>query len=356
MKPPPSSMFPEDGDAPADGRVPALEYEDMARMLRVVGVQSVRASVVDLASRAFQAGLSISDDGVVVERRGDRGLDSLFPGAASALDHLTQGSVEQARLQKLSPRRWVVAWRIDAVLAVIAEAQYRDRRDAVGDIDTAVLRLVCNASIRSSLAAREAAALPGGDDTPPVLVWPQVERRAIKPPARSWLALFVLQVFCASMSAWVALVGVPGAQRGLAQEKAQNAQLRKTTDATLAQRVSNAMATGDYGEAQTELASFSSLGYFQRAVVTNANGKVVAMVGDAAGVRIGDLVDPAFAAAAGKLDLVLGSVRHGQLLIVTRTPPAAASLLGLRITAALTFVAALAGAVTVGLLLPRRWR
>jgi len=117
------------------------------------------------------------------------------------------------------------------------------------------------------------------------------------------------------------------------------------------------MATGDYGEAQVELSMFSSLGYFQGAVVTNAKGKVVAMAGDAPGARIGDAVDPTFAAAARTQELTLGSVAHGRLLIVTTTAPAAESLPGLRVTAAFAMLAALAAAVITALpLLRRRWR
>jgi hypothetical protein len=337
--------------SPADSAPATVSQDEVARLLLAIGAESMRASVGDPASKTFQAGCSIKDDGSVVDSRSDRGLDSVLPGVASTLDGLTQLPFDQTLLRRHSPRRWVAAWRIDDGRAILAEVQYRDRRDAVADIDTAVIRMVCNANIRNALAA--SAALKGAANMT-AMVWPQVDRRASKPHSRSTLLQVSALLLVALLSAWVALFAAPGAWQALTEQQAENAGLLKTADATLVRQLSTAMATGDYGEAQAELSAFSSLGYFQRAVVTNAKGKVVAVAGDVPGVRIGDAVNPGFAAAARPLALTLGSVAHGELLIATSTAPVKASLLYLRIAAASAMVLALAATAILVLILMRR--
>ena len=110
------------------GPQPVLEpalLGDMARMFRQLGIESFRASVVDMGSMAFQAAWTITDSGEVSDNNPDKPLDSQFPGAMATITQLADAPAEQTVVQRLSPRRWTFAWRIDSLHVVIAEARYR---------------------------------------------------------------------------------------------------------------------------------------------------------------------------------------------------------------------------------------
>ena len=53
------------------------------------------------------------------------------------------------------------------------------------------------------------------------------------------------------------------------------AKLQALADKTLVRGVGTAMSTGDYGDVQTVLSSYSSLGYFEGAAVVNVRQRVV---------------------------------------------------------------------------------
>ena len=347
-----SSPLPDE-DPSAPPLEPALA-QDMARMFKLLGVQVLRASVVDTRSMAFQDAWALTADGGVSEGPAERGLDSVLPGASSVLSQLAGMEQAATHAQKLSPRRWVFAWLIGEGTAILAEAHFRDRRDGVSPVDTALLRLVCGAGIRGGL---HPPSLLGASPTPPplhALVWPQIERRA-RPASnelQSRLGLG-LTLGLAACSVAVALLGWQ-ADRDAKAARAESLALHQMADATLVHAMSVAMATGDYGEAQTALNGFAALGYFESAVVVNPKGRIVALAGARTALRIGDAVSPETLASLRSLALKLGSEANGRLLLGDAKADAsfAAGGLILRAAAALTALLAL-GLVALQV---RRWR
>jgi len=191
----------------------AVLLPELARVCRQLGVMSVRASVVDVKTLAYRAAWSITETGDIAPTSTDRSVDGAFPGAASAIASLADAEPEDTLVHRQSPRRWAFSWSLDSRLAVVAEVQYRERRDAVGDIDRVLVRLLCSASVRGH-TLNEADTVPAI----PELVWPQVERRARQgPPLRLWLAL-ALMVAAALHLGWAALgsQGAPALQATLA--------------------------------------------------------------------------------------------------------------------------------------------
>jgi hypothetical protein len=313
---------------------------DIARMVRHLGVQSVRASVVDIGSMAAQTGWSITDDGEVGDSSLERPLDSLFPNAAARVTQLSLGSAETTLVQKLSPRRWAFAWRLDRRRAAVTVAQFHERRDTVTDADTMLLRLLCNTGIRAGLASAAPAATSAEADS---LVWPRVDRRAARQAQRPPRLSLGLAAAAALLTAWLALVAVAQTRAAASAQLAEVAQLRKMADGALIHGLSLALATGDYGDAQVALTSYATLGYFDQAVVTNTKGRVVAMDGSPERLRIGDPVTPEYAAVARPLELRVGSERQGQVLLVgpAGAGAAAAATTGLTVAAWLACIAAL---------------
>ena len=331
-----SSFLPE-------GTEPNVQPE-VARMFRQIGLQFMRASVVEIASLKFHPAWSISDNGEIGDSPAERSTDSMFPGAAAIVSGLVGAAPEHTRVQRLSPRRWAFTWRVSATEAILAEAHYRDKRDAISDIDTALVRLVCSTSARHSAAVTD---VPVG-----LAEWPRVDRRAPARPSRvAWLsaALSVLSAVAALLCGWLLLSALPGAQLAAANQQAQIEQLHKTADGTMAAALATVLATGDYGLAQEELWQFEQLGHFQSAVVVNTNGRVVAMAGPLQSLRIGDAVPAAYAAQARARKLSLGSQNHGELVFMAAPAATPASLGGAKVVAGLAMLACAAAAALLAL-------
>ena len=314
----------------------SVMQHDMARLVQQLGVQSLRASVVDLASMALQSGWSIAESGEVSDSIMERTLDSVFPGASARLSQLAQASDEDTMVQKLSPRRWAFAWRLDAQKAAMTEVQYQDRRDAISDTDITLVRLLCNSGIRAGLAAAPAATAAQA------LVWPQVDRRARhEPQALNWW-LPGLVGASALLCAWLALVALPHYTAASAEQQAELARLHTMADSTLSHNLATVLASGDYGDVQTALAVYEAQGYLKSAAVTNAKERVVAAVGPIDRLRIGDPVAADFASTARRLELNLGSEKLGALLMVAPPATAAESQGVVRTASWLALVSALA--------------
>jgi hypothetical protein len=296
---------------------PAL-LQDMARTFREFGVQSFRASVVDIDSMAFQATWTITDNGEVTEGGAGRPLDSLFPGAASTIAMLAQTPDDETLVQKLSPRRWGFAWYLEDPNVIIAEAHFRDRRDEVTELDTALVRLVCGAALRAGAMASPADAT---GQLRQAQEWPQTERRSGAQAPGSAPGLSVGLIAASAVLAGVlGLVALPQMRSGAAEQQVQLERLHAMVDKTMVRNLSTAMATGDYGEVQAGLSSFASLGYFEGAVVTNARQRIVALAGPPERLRIGDPVPADVQRRAQALELAMGSERLGQLLVVPVPP------------------------------------
>ncbi len=332
---------------------PALAA-DVARMFRQLGIESVRASVVDLGTMAFLAAWTITDNGDISDENPDRPLDSQFPGAAATIGQLAHSPVDQTVVQRLSPRRWSFAWRIDTLHVVLAEARYRDMRAAVTQVDTALVRLLCDTGIHGHRGSDTA---PGNLDNTPAWSQSRERRKHRRSPIVHQLSL-ALMVVAGALALWLGLVALPDARDAAAQAQASAARMRSIADSTMVRGLSTALATGDYGEVQNELTSFESLGYFNSAAVVNARGRVVSLSGPAEGLRIGSEVPAEVSSASRSFDLSMGSERYGQLLLLKAAAADGVDsrFMPLRIAALVSAAAALAAALLKALQLRRSRR
>ena len=308
----------EGGRAQASGLAPLLA-RDMALMFGQLGVASVRASVVDMESMAFQSAWSVTEKGEVGEDFLGKGLDSTFPAAMATIAQMGVAPPEQTVVRKLNPRHWAFAWRIDERLVAVAEARYRDQRDMMSPTDTALVRLICDTGIRARQSEGDRAKarpLPASAAREhPHLQWPEVDRRAAPQVALTTRIGVLLMALSALLALWLTVVAAPQARDEALALRAEVQRLQGMGSKSMVSTLAASLATGDYGELQAALANFATLGYFQSAVITNARQRVVAMVGTVPDTRIGDGVPPAVARSAEAHDLALGGERFGQLLL-----------------------------------------
>jgi hypothetical protein len=309
------------------GATPHLQPE-FALMFHQLGLEFVRASLVNMATMEFQPGWVIGNHGELTASPAEHNPETAFPGAAELVAGLVGAAPEHTRARRQSPRRWALTWRVDSNRAIVAEAHYRDKHDSVTEIDTAVVRLACKASLHPDGPSAASAAPVAPADSTPALVWPQVERRAApRRTAGIWL-LAALPAASSAACLWLALVTLPQVQEDAARQQQQIEQAQQMSSNTLRQTLSAAMAAGDYGVLQDELSRFEKLGYFRNAVITNPAGLVVAIGGAAEAARIGDPVPAAYKGRAVVQPLVLDARRHGELSLVPLAAPAPALDLG----------------------------
>jgi hypothetical protein len=287
--------------------------QDTQRVFQQMGLQSLRISLLKHGSLDALSSYLIGEQGDMQGADVHRHVDSVFPGGAAHLEELLNRPEPFTSVRKLSPRHWLLAWRLQDGHAVVADAKFNDKRDALNDADAAIIRLVANT--RWGRLQDEAA---GGDaGLTAAQVWPHVERRKRGVSADTsgfggpvWLsaALLATVLLC---SAWLLLFALPQWQQRTQALRAEFIQLR---DGTVTRGLSAALATGDYGEVQMALQNLFELGQFQSAIVTNDKRRVIAMVGSVKNQRIGEAVTPASTAAAQVLKLATGSQQHGELL------------------------------------------
>lgn len=305
-------------DAVTDGTVGDALTRDIAATGRLLGVSSVRASVVDLATMTLGSTWTLASQADTP----DRATDSVFANAASTFNELADIGTEEMLLRRLSPRRWAFAWRLDEARAVVGEAQFRDRREQLDATTGASLRLLCNAGIRSRALPAPLAGGSGGGSGGGAMVaaavgdqltWPQIDRRA--PPKRSRADLTLLGIALAGvvLSGLLLLVLLPRWQDAQDSQASRLEQLEARGDRTAAQGLALAMASGDYGDVQSELQAFASLGYFSDALVTNTRQRVVAMVGSPQGQTMGAALLPELEHRHRRLPLAVGSQEYGAL-------------------------------------------
>lgn len=340
----PENTAPSSSSADTTAPLAPLLSRDVVLMFDRLGVQSLRASVVHLESATHQSQWSIIDQGEASPDPADRRPGVAFPGAAAMITQLILLPIEQTVVKKLSPRLWAFAWRIDDARGAIASVRYRDPREVHTDADTAFMRLTCDYGIHDALIGSPHA-------TTDMLVWPAVDRRRRVNSPASWFTL-LLMAASALLALWLSLAVVPGIRDDAAALREQAQRLHAMADATMMSKLSAMLATGDYGDVQTLLSSFESLGYFEGAVVTNTRQRVIASAGALTGLRIGDELPQTVASSASAVELAQGSQRYGQLLTVGRTPMNATDggLLAIRIGVAL---AGLSAAVAAALLVLR---
>lgn len=173
--------------------------------------------------------------------------------------------------------------------------------------------------------------------------------------ARPSSALAVLALLsmlgCAAAAAWIHLDVAPRLVRAGDVVRAEVARKQSVADTLVSNGLAHGLAGGDYGEVQESLTQYQGAGYLTRAVVVNASGKSVAVVGGSEGLQIGEAVPAQMLAAGRLLNLSVGVQSLGQLLILNAPAAAADSLnkeiAGLRVAAILVGALALisAGAV-----------
>ena len=341
---PPGTMIDKATDA-HDALVPAL-LDDMGRIFRQLGIESCRASVVDMGSMSYQGAWWMSESGAMAAPNHDLPLDSQYPGASATITQLADVNAGDTVVQRMSPRHWSFAWRLDAGHVVVAEARYIDPRTMIVEIDSALVRLLCDTGIRSALDRDD------DDDTAltaPSMQWPATqERRQRRRPKAALRWSVALTMVSGLLALWMGLVALPDAQGDVAR-------LGSLVERTMVSNLSNAMATGDYGEVQQHLSWFQDLGYFQGAAITNARQKFVALAGAPAELRIGDAPSSSFPTAGRSLDLATGSEKHGKLLLLSAGPGGSGEgrMASIRSMAAAAFAAA---AIATALMLLRQRR
>lgn len=286
---------------------------DMARLFRVLGLQSFRASVVDMASMSYEAAWLVGENGETVDEPDRAPLDSAFPGSLSVVSRLANASLDETVDHPLGARRCVYAWRLDGLRVVIAEARYHERHNRSRDLDIAAARLVCSAGLMS----RQGLGVRGGEADAP-LAWSQAAPQAAPAPSRGLvLGALGLSVVAGGLAAWLALSSLPGVRADAQATTAQATRLRAMTDETLSLALTSALATGDYGEVQNELSNFESLGYFRGALITNARQRVVAIAGQVDDtLRIGIELPDGTVPKAQVRDLTQGAERFGRLVVL----------------------------------------
>ncbi len=290
--------------------------------------------MVNIVTKDFGSTWSINDAGALSVGDAERSPDGVVQGGWATLDQVARVPGDDTIVQKLSPRCWSFAWRLRGGNAIVGEMQFLDRRDAVSEADAALIRLVCSAGIYGEGSAFAA-------PTRAKLSWPQVDRRGHrKPPWSAWLAPALL-LATALLAAWLALVAVPDARELAKARQLEIEQRRAMADGTMVQGLSLALASGDYGDVQSALSSFASLGYFRSAAVVNAGERVVAVAGPAEGARIGEKLASQSASAARALKLGIVPDKSGQLLLLSEaTPTSPQTPMGAVPAAALTTLAA----------------
>jgi hypothetical protein len=293
---------------------------DLARTFRELGVQFLRASVVRIDSNAFQSAWSITDQGEISEGPADRGLDSVFPGASSTINQLAQIAADATLVQKLSPRQWVYAWRLDEEHALICDVHYRDRRDTVTDIDSAMVRLACSASLRGSVSA-----LPVDTAGGEALKWPDVDQPRRPRFNVATVGALVMVSAAALLSAWLLIGVLPSAQDALASQQTQFDRANQSAETAAVRGLANAMAqarlTGERSGVQTELAQFQAQGHVAAGLVLDDQGRVVAADGPLPGVRLGEALASPLPAGQRTLALEWASQPVGSVVLIPLQAP-----------------------------------
>lgn len=352
--------------------------DELSLLFGTFGVQNLRATLVDLGSMRCTHAWHITEAGEMLEAASDHEPDRSLPAAMATIVKLSPAGPEQTQTRQLDPLCWAFAWPVEAQHVAVVEARYRIARSAYGDADVALVRQVCAAGVQAALASTEGVA--PGDATR--LASSSVERAqtdgrrngaalharalgvlptaiAARSPGLSiWPRISPYAVF-AVLALGLLLAGILYALLQSATSlRTESALLQAKADATMKQMVGKTLDEGDYGEVQTELASFAALKYFESALVTNARGRVIAAAGPIQGIRMGDPLAAEVVGGARVIELNEKSSRHGQLWLWESSMRDAPGFLG-RWTAAKALLIAFgvaAATAVLGLLWQQRRR
>ncbi len=329
---------------------PALQ-DDAARMFERLGLSSCRAALIDMDQMVSLGAWGLSDQGSGDDLAVDSPLDIQFPGVGAALVELDDVTFDVTVVRRMSAQHWTFAWHLNRQQAVVALVHYPQDRAALRDIDTNLVRLMCNIGIGSSKLQFSSA----NDSVLPREQTQQSEPGARAPSAPSrvmpfaWPLAVVIAVCSAGLALWIALVALPA-------ESARSARQQAMAEKTMLRMLSTAMAAGDLGEVQRSLATFGAIGYFDAAAVTNGSGHVVSLLNPEPGWRVGDAVPAGATQQARPLALIVGNKPHGYLWLFAGSSTGADTGSVPTGAAAVAAMAAALGAVALWLWQRRRPR
>jgi len=333
---------------------PALD-RDLYRAVAPLGLASLRAAVLEVDTQDRLGAWSLHGPADAEKAVLARPLEQALPGALEALVRLVAHPSGQTTVQRLSPRRWLLAWSLSPDRVVVAQATYRDGRPALQPPDLATLRALCDAGMQADVARQRLSDLQPRRE-PRASTWPQVERRRHWHP--DWVVWPSLVLVCVSalLAAWLAVVSVPQLRADLQAQATRQATWQRMAEGHFTRSVAAALANGDYDEVQAVLAGFMTQGYLEQAVVTNTRQQVVAVVGQMADVRPGEPLPAQWAAPAQQVELRLGAEPFGRLFYRSRHGAVDATAAPLRHLQWLAGLALASAALGAGLIAARRPR
>ncbi|MFM2403849.1 MAG: hypothetical protein RL223_1729 [Pseudomonadota bacterium] len=132
------------GTGGALAAAPLLDRE-LQRLLAQQGIEACQLALVELDTLGCSLRWQLDARGRTRHGRGEGGLSAAGLNAVTAIGRTTDDSPQ---LQRLSPRRWSLAWRVDALQAVHAELQFSQNRARLDPQDAWPLQLMCAAALR----------------------------------------------------------------------------------------------------------------------------------------------------------------------------------------------------------------
>lgn len=301
------------------------------------GLESVRAWVVNTTSMQCDTVWHITDAGSWPEKFTGGEFDEGCSTAMATIVHLTHASGEDTVARQIDALRWVYAWRVLDDHVAVAEATYNVQHPERTGADIELMRAVC----QNLVCGPEFAARPRFAVTPtkptmaatsegidgPTSPWPAPSTASVQgsassastvdqPPRRSALEQ---PVYRAAMVALFALYAVVAlvlyvSHRHASALYGEALLFQSRAEIAMLSQLTHRLFEGDYGEVQSELQSFATRQHFKAAAVSNARGRVVAIVGDVPGLKIGDTQSGQLAKTARVSALITpGTVLQGQL-------------------------------------------
>ena len=270
--------------------------------------------------------------------------------AMATIVHLTHASGEDTVARQIDALRWVYAWRVDDAHVAVAEATYNVPHPELTGADIEWMRTVCEDFVGGPEFAGQPrfaatplkpsmAALADGIDGPttPFLTSLTSPLLTTAPPAPSTASVLesafsssnadqpsrqsALEqpVYRAAVAALMALYVVVAlvlyvSHRHASALHGEALLFQSRAEIGMLAQLSDRLSEGDYGEVQSELQSLATRQHFKAAAVSNARGRVVAIVGDVPDVKIGDTLSEPLAKTARVSALITtGTVLQGQL-------------------------------------------
>lgn len=300
------SAFPPTRPPPSEADLYTLEW------LKTLGASSIQSAIVESTSGFLSANWYVDEHGET--NVNEVGMPTVkFP--MGTIDELRTSPTVNTVVRCVNPRRWELAWRLPGGRIYVASVRYRRPRTTLDeDSNLEQLKLLCESNLATAnneapdlieppaahllMEApfiRERRTSPRGAKTP---VAPDRRSRDTvgpSPAPHSLLRWPVVLLMLFSFAVTVVFF-LCGWQASILQAELLSHRLQ--IESTLTSRLDEKLAQGDYGEVQAELDSLQALEYFDGAVVTNLQQRVIAQVGRVPGVRIGDPVPLAVSATA----------------------------------------------------------